>query len=92
MPKETLFMIHYTCDCCKRIIDASEDTRYVVRMEVYMPVDATDVTLDDDRDHLDEIQDILERIDAGDEARRSNISISVRTSGVRRTDCQSVRR
>jgi hypothetical protein len=71
-------MIHYTCDCCKRIIDASEDTRYVVRMEVYMPVDATDVTLDDDRDHLDEIQDILERIDAGDEPSADDESQTLR--------------
>ena len=32
-------MIHYSCDCCKRIIDLQEELRYVVRMEVYAAMD-----------------------------------------------------
>ncbi len=61
-------MIHYTCDCCKRLIDSSEEVRYVVKMEVYAAVDATaDAAIDDERDHLEEIQQILERIEGGDE-------------------------
>ena len=57
-------MIHFSCDRCKRILDPQEDLRYVVKLEVYAamePVD-TDET-DDDRDHLLEIQEILERMD-----------------------------
>jgi hypothetical protein len=59
-------MIHYSCDCCKRVLDP-EDLRYVVKMEVYAAFDpsATD-ELDDDRDHLQEIQEILQHSDAAD--------------------------
>ncbi len=54
-------MIHYSCDCCKRTLD-SEDLRYVVKMEVYAAIDpATIDDVDDDRDHLQEIQEILQR-------------------------------
>ena len=60
-------MIHYSCDCCKRSLDP-EDLRYVVKMEVYAAMDpeAADGA-DDDRDHLQEIQEILQRCeDAAD--------------------------
>jgi hypothetical protein len=57
-------MIHYTCDCCKKTLDA-DDLRYVVKMEVFAAIDpAASDDLDDDRDHLAEIQEILQR--AGD--------------------------
>lgn len=56
-------MIHFTCDCCRRSIDPERDLRYVVRLEVYASLDATEEELDDERDHLQEIQDILERLD-----------------------------
>ena len=56
-------MIHYTCDCCKRSIDPESELRYVVRLEVYASLDPTEEDLSDDRDHLQEIQDILERLD-----------------------------
>ena len=55
-------MIHYTCDRCKRVLDPVEDLRYVVRLEVQAvmdPVDSDEV--DDDRDHLLEVHEILER-------------------------------
>ena len=55
-------MIHFTCDCCKRPIDPKQDLRYTVRLEIYASLDASDDQLDDDRDHLLEIQDILESI------------------------------
>ena len=52
-------MIHYSCDCCKRALD-SEDLRYVVKMEVYAAIDPASMDdVDDDRDHLQEIQEIL---------------------------------
>ena len=60
-------MIHYTCDCCKRKIDPQTNTRYVVRLEVYAALDNLDDECDDDRDHLQEIQDILESIADSDD-------------------------
>lgn len=56
-------MIHYTCDCCKRRIDAADELRYIVRLEVYAALDPLDDGADDDRDHLQEIQEVLERLD-----------------------------
>ncbi|QEG35291.1 hypothetical protein [Bythopirellula goksoeyrii] len=56
-------MIHYTCDCCQQRIDAEIDLRYVVRMEVYAALDSAEEESDNDRDHLQEIQDILESLD-----------------------------
>ncbi len=57
-------MIRYSCDLCKRDINPEEDLRYVVKMEVFAAFDptATEET-DNDRDHLQEIQDILERLE-----------------------------
>lgn len=55
-------MIHYTCDCCKRRIDAADELRYIVRLEVYAALDPSEEH-DDDRDHLQEIQEVLERLD-----------------------------
>lgn len=57
-------MIHYSCDRCKQIIDPEEDLRYVVKLEVYAAMEPIDVDdIEDDRDHLVEIQEILERLD-----------------------------
>ncbi|MAT72387.1 MAG: hypothetical protein CMJ58_23025 [Planctomycetaceae bacterium] len=56
-------MIHYTCDGCGRTIDSCNEMRHVVRVEVYAALDPSEDELDDDRDHLQEIQDLLERLD-----------------------------
>ena len=57
-------MIRYSCDVCKRDLDPQEDLRYVVKMEVYAAFDPTAADEeDDDRDHLQEIQGILERLE-----------------------------
>lgn len=56
-------MIHFTCDVCKRPLDQEHDLRYVVRMEVYAALDDAGTPIDDDRDHLQEIHDVLERLD-----------------------------
>ncbi len=56
-------MIHYTCDCCKRRIDSSDELRYIVRLEVYAALEPLEDEADDDRDHLQEIQEMLERLD-----------------------------
>ena len=55
-------MIHYTCDGCRRAIDPAEELRYVVKMEIYAamePIGGDE--LEDDRDHLMEVHEILER-------------------------------
>lgn len=54
-------MIHYMCDVCKRSLDP-EDLRYIVRMEVYAALDHNNTDCDDDRDHLEEIEDVLEHL------------------------------
>ena len=59
-------MIHYTCDCCKRRIDSADELRYIVRLEVYAALDPSEEA-DDDRDHLQEIQEVLERLDDSQE-------------------------
>ncbi len=62
-------MIRYSCDLCKRKLDPNNDLRYVVKMEIYAAFDPAAADNDDDRDHLEEIQDILERMEdtPGDE-------------------------
>ena len=63
-------MIHFTCDRCHRVIDSEQEMRYVVRMEVEAVMDPIhEEEPEDDRDHLLEIDEILERVDcAADEA------------------------
>jgi len=62
-------MIRYSCDLCKRKLDPQNDLRYVVKIEVFAAFDpASADSEEDDRDHLEEIQDILERLeDSADE-------------------------
>ncbi len=60
-------MIRYSCDLCKRDLDAEDDLRYVVKMEIFAAMNASEE--DDDHDPLERIEDILERQeDASDEA------------------------
>jgi hypothetical protein len=57
-------MIRYSCDLCKRELDPRDDLRYVVKVEVYAAFDPAAVGDDDeDRDHLEEIQEVLERLE-----------------------------
>jgi hypothetical protein len=57
-------MIRYVCDLCKRDLDPQVDLRYVVKMEIFAALDPMAVDEDEgDRDHLQEIQDILERLE-----------------------------
>ena len=62
-------MIHYSCDRCKRLLDPEEDLRYVVKIEVQAALEPLypDET-EDDRDHLLEMQEILERIEDDEDA------------------------
>ncbi|ADB17664.1 hypothetical protein Psta_2999 [Pirellula staleyi DSM 6068] len=53
-------MIHYSCDRCKCVISA-DDLRYQVKMEIEAAMEPIeDHLLDADRDHLLEIDEILE--------------------------------
>jgi len=57
-------MIHYSCDRCKRNMNPDSDLRYVVKLEIHAAMDPADAEeIDDDRDYLLEIQDILERLE-----------------------------
>lgn len=62
-------MMHYSCDLCKRPLDAHDDLRYVVKLEVYAAFDPLELDdRDEDRDHLQDLQEVLERLDdAADE-------------------------
>ncbi len=72
-------MLHYSCDFCKRPIDTQAGMRHVVKIEVFPAIDDSQACgcLDDeeaDADHLEEMQDLLERLDgeaAIDDATRS---------------------
>jgi hypothetical protein len=56
-------MIHYTCDLCKRELDPEADLRYVVKIEVSAVFDPVVRDDEDDRDHLEEISDLLEHME-----------------------------
>jgi hypothetical protein len=60
-------MIRYSCDLCRRELDPQDDLRYVVKIEIYAAFDPAAASgEDDDRDHLEEIQDVLERLEDSD--------------------------
>lgn len=60
-------MIHYSCDRCRRIIDPEVDLRYVVKLEAQAAMEPLEVDeFEDDRDHLMEVEDILERLEDAD--------------------------
>lgn len=64
--KDDREMIHFTCDVCKCELDPRHDTSYVIRMEVYPAAVDANGTVDDDRDHLEDIHEVLERYDEFD--------------------------
>jgi hypothetical protein len=70
-------MLHYSCDICKRPIDTHADVHHVVKIEVFPAVDdvadhdccqgnGPHVASQEDADHLEEMQDMLERLDEED--------------------------
>lgn len=56
-------MIHYSCDMCKCELDPKHDVSFVVRMEVYPSTSDVESAIDNDRDHLEDIREVLERYD-----------------------------
>jgi hypothetical protein len=67
-------MLHYSCDACKRPIKTDTDVRHVVKIEVFPAVEDQSCGCDEaeslaaDADNLEEMQDLLERLDESDEA------------------------
>ncbi|MCE9632352.1 MAG: hypothetical protein K8S94_16790 [Planctomycetia bacterium] len=65
-------MLHYSCDVCKRPINLGTDVRHVVKIEVFPAVEDQECGCQDaeglaaDADHLEDMQDLLERLDDGD--------------------------
>lgn len=60
-------MIHFTCDACRRTIDQDEETRYVVRVEVYAALGDEAEDPADEEDHLQDIDELLEKLDEIDD-------------------------
>lgn len=62
-------MLHYSCDVCKRPIDPRTDLRHVVKIEVFPAVEdpACPACDGDASDHLDAMQEMLERIEEEDD-------------------------
>jgi hypothetical protein len=60
-------MIHYSCDRCKCEIDAKNDLRYIVRIEIEAAMDRDDCELADEIDHLMELDETLGQIDEMDD-------------------------
>jgi hypothetical protein len=61
-------MIHYSCDRCKRTIDPAKEIRHVVRVEIQAVLEPLPPgELDEDRDHLMEIDELLDAMDLDDE-------------------------
>lgn len=66
-------MIHYSCDRCKRSIEPDEDLRYTVSIEIQIAMDHSELESETERDHLNELNEILERLD---DSEREEISQS----------------
>jgi len=60
-------MIRYFCNLCQRELDPGHDGSYLVRMEVYRAHSTEEVPIDDDRDHLEDFQEVLQRYDEFEE-------------------------
>jgi hypothetical protein len=56
-------MIHFTCDLCGKPLLTDEQTRYVVKIEVYAAYDPMEVAAEDvDGDHSEEINALMDHM------------------------------
>ena len=55
-------MIHYSCDRCKHRIETDEELRYTVWIEIQVALDSSEYEYEDERQHLDELNEIMERL------------------------------
>lgn len=56
-------MIHYSCDRCQRRIDAEQEIRYSVTIETHAAIDQEAFDDSENRDHLCELQSLLEQLE-----------------------------
>lgn len=56
-------MVHYTCDMCGKPLPTDEDTRYVVKIEVYTACDAMEMDDDDIDEEIWGIEEEDERLE-----------------------------
>lgn len=60
-------MQHFSCDICGKTLNPAADLRYRVRMEVTVATEPGPLPIGDlDQDHLDEMAELLEELEAGD--------------------------
>jgi hypothetical protein len=65
-------MIRYICDLCRREIDPAREVCYHVQIQVSAAFEPVTEDEPDDRDHLEEIHDLLESLNQmGEEAYES---------------------
>ena len=86
-PRPEIPMLHYSCDLCKRPIDPQAGVRHVVKIEVFPAIEDDQPCgchdeAEADADHLEEMQDLLERLDdcgdlADDESRSLRFDLCV---------------
>ena len=56
-------MIHFTCDMCGKVLEAEDDTRYVVKVEVYAAYNPLEVTGHDlAEDRSEEVRELLDEM------------------------------
>jgi hypothetical protein len=86
-------MLHYSCDICKRPINAHADVRHVLKIEVFPAVEDIAGGCCDggesDSDHLEEMQDLLESID--EQPGDANVSFDDGTRSMRFDLCDTCR-
>ena len=59
----------FTCDMCGKVLLADEDTRYIVKIEVFAAYDPLELTEQDlERDRAAEMARLLEALEAADPA------------------------
>ena len=71
-------MIHYSCDRCKRSIQLDEEIRYTVKVEVQVALDSSEFETQDGREHLEELHEILERLDDSEKEEISQFAYHLR--------------
>ncbi len=60
-------MIHFTCDLCGKTLQADEDTRFVIKIEVYAAYDPMEMTEEDlEEDSTEEIHELLSQMEEMD--------------------------
>jgi hypothetical protein len=61
-------MLHFSCDICGKDLTPNGTPRYVVNMEAFAATDPAQLTDEDmDADHVDEMAQLLNAIELGEE-------------------------